>query len=463
MNLVHVKVAPEARDAVEETLASKEVQYVALAGDASERYSVLAFVVPTDAVENVLGDLRDAGLDERSFTVISEASFSVGTGIDTLLEKYEQTPNRLGWRAIRSKVRDMRHNMLTYLTLMFFSTVIAAAGLLAGSPAVIVGAMVIAPLLSPALASSLGAATRDRKLFFDGVKAQAFGLSVAVLGAIAFAMAVRSLYFVPRTLGVLNLDLVSLRLAPSVLSVAVGLAAGSAAAYGLATKQTTSITGVMIAAALVPSAGATGIAVAWNRPSLAVGSLVLLLVNLISINLAGTATLWFLGYRRGETGPEWGFGNLSGRRLATAVVTVALIALLVLSVGYVTAQQLQYERGVNQAVSSVLQESAYDELAVVGLQSGFTSPVVRTGTVTVTLSRTSDRSYPDLPNRLDRRISEEVGRDLTVQVHYVEYRVSSTERRLDRPTVAATVAATVARDAPAGRASTPRMGRPDAR
>ena len=436
VNLVHVKVPPERRNAVEETLSSKEVEFVALAGDDSDRYSVIAFVVPTDAVEHVLADIRDAGLDENAFTVVSETAYAVGTGIEPLLEKYEQTPNRLGWRAIRSKVRDMRYNTWTYLTQMFLSAIIATAGLLAGSPAIIVGAMVIAPLVSPALASSLGVATRDRRLFFDGVKAQALGLAVAVVGAIGFAFLVKTFYFVPQTLGILNLEYVSLRLAPGILAIAVGLAAGSAAAYGLATKQTVSITGVMIAAALVPAAGATGIAVAWSRPSLAFGSTTLLLVNLICINLAGAATLWYLGYRRGSTGPEWGFTNLDGRQLASAVATVVVVIAIVAGIGVLTYQQVHYQREVNQAVSSVLERPAYDELAVVGLQTQFVSSFTGGGEITVTISRTSNQPYADLPARLERRISEQVGRDVTVKVRFVDYRVSNANARLERPRAA---------------------------
>ena len=418
---------------VKETLADKEVDYVSLDGDDDEEYSVIAFVLPTDAVEHVLNDLQEAGLEEETFTIVSEATYSIGAGIDNLLEKYEQTPNRLGWRAIRSKVRDMRHNTRTYLLLMLLSTVIATAGLLAGSPAIIVGSMVIAPIVSPALASSLGMATRDRKFFLDGVRAQAMGLVVAIAGAIAFAAVVKTFYFVPQTLGVTNLDFVSLRLAPSILAVAVGLAAGSAAAYGLATKQTVSITGVMIAAALVPSAGATGIAVAWARPALALGSAVLLLVNIICINLAGAATLWYLGYRRGGTGPEWGFTDLDGRQLVTTTLTVLLVVALVVGIGVVTFQQLQYQRQVNKAVSDVLDDSKYSQLEVIGLQTDFTAlpPVSDSGTVTITLSRTANREYPRIVDRLERRISATVSQDVTVKVRFVDYRISSANRQTD--------------------------------
>ena len=429
MNLVHVKVSPGERGAVTETLSEKEVNYVSLGGDDDEAYSVVAFALPTDAVEHVLADLQEAGLDDEAFTIVSEATYSIGTGIDNLLEEYEQTPNRLGWRAIRSKVRDMRHNTRTYLLLMFLSTVIATAGLLAGSPAIIVGSMVIAPIVSPALASSLGMATRDRKLFLDGVRAQAVGLAVAIVGAIAFATAVKTLYFVPQTLGVMNLDYVSLRLGPSVLAVTVGLAAGSAAAYGLATKQTVSITGVMIAAALVPSAGATGIAVAWARPLIAVGSAILLLVNLICINLAGAATLWFIGYRRGATGPEWEFTEPSGWQLVTTIVTVLLTIAVVVSVGYVTFEQLQYQQKVNQATSDVLERPEYRDLAVVSQQVPFVSPLGDTGDITVVLSRTSGQEYPRVADRLDRRISETVDRNVTVKVRFVDYRTSSANRQ----------------------------------
>ncbi len=53
----------------------------------------------------------------------------------------------------------------------------------------------------------------------------------------------------------------------------------------------------MIAAALIPPAAAAGIAIAWGQPSAAIGSTVLVLVNVLSVNLAGLLTLWYTGYR----------------------------------------------------------------------------------------------------------------------------------------------------------------------
>lgn len=76
--------------------------------------------------------------------------------------------------------------------------------------------------------------------------------------------------------------------------MAVDLCAGAAGALRLATALPVSLVGVMIAAALIPAAAAVGIA--RSIPSVAVDAIVLLVVNVTTINLTGAPVLWWLGY-----------------------------------------------------------------------------------------------------------------------------------------------------------------------
>lgn len=90
--------------------------------------------------------------------------------------------------------------------------------------------------------------------------------------------------FPPETLAITSLDLISVRLSPGVLSAAIGLAAGAAAAFGLTTSGPTSLIGVMIAAAPIPAVATSGIAIVCSEPRVAVGSFLLLVVGLVGRN-----------------------------------------------------------------------------------------------------------------------------------------------------------------------------------
>lgn len=191
----------------------------------------------------------------------------------------------------------MTPNRLTYYSLTLISALVAVAGLLLESPAIVVGAMVIAPQVSAALTASIGTVLDDRRMIVEGFSSLVGGLVVAVVGAAAFGWLVQTAGFIPATLDVDTISQISHRISPGVLSIVVGAAAGAAAAFGLATAFPLSIVGVMIAAALIPAPAAVGIGIAWGMPSVALGALLLLIMNTVLIVLVALGVLWYLGYR----------------------------------------------------------------------------------------------------------------------------------------------------------------------
>jgi uncharacterized membrane protein len=260
----------------------------------------------------------------------------------------------------------------------------------------------------------------------DSIWLQGLGIVVAVVSSLAFGYLLKTFSLVPAGLEITALGQISSRVAPGLLTVAVGLAAGAASAFGLSTKGPTSLIGVMIAAALIPAAATTGIAVVWGYPLIAVGSLVLLLISIIGINVAAFVTLWYLGYR--PNGFDRKLWNPRDSTSTTAFVAGVLALLLV--VGGATAatyQQVTYERTVNQEVSSVLDDPAYANLTFVqtSIEYGYTGGLFEPETITVTISRTSDEEYPELPDRLQRRITSQTDQNSTVRVHFVDYETAN--------------------------------------
>lgn len=424
MRLVQISVPAEQQESYLEVLRELQLGYTITAGAGEQQGRVVInFVVPADAVEHVFTNLEAAGFDKETYTVSIDAEFANFEHVDEVQNRWGKTPNRLAPAALRSKAKDLRRNTRSYVWMMILSAIVATAGLLLGSPAVVVGSMVIAPIVSPALTASVGAVRNDRDMFIQSINMQALGLGIAIVTATVFSLVIRQIDVVPGTLAIEQMELVALRLSPSILSLAVGLAAGAAGAYGLATKGSATIVGVMIAAALIPTAAAVGIGLAWGNFVLTLGALLLLILSVIAVNIGGTGMLFYLAYRPDEA--DQGFFSFDTRAQALSVaVTLFLVVVVVAVSGFAFVQQSSFERSVNDAVTDVLDEE-YDDLRVMSIEQSVPFVCNETG-ITVTLARTSNETHRGLPDELAEQISSRTDEKVTVQVRYVDFERSAT-------------------------------------
>jgi uncharacterized hydrophobic protein (TIGR00271 family) len=184
------------------------------------------------------------------------------------------------------------HYVKRFATLIVLSTTIAAFGLLANSAAVVIGAMLVAPLMTPilALAASLVYAQMRR---FVGA------LLMVVAGTIA-AIAVGWLVAFIASGGVtpdsLDSEILA-RTTPSLLDLGIAVAAGLAGGYVLTHKgSTSSLPGVAIAVALVPPLATVGVTLRLGSGDLAAGALLLYTTNLIAIVLSASIVMLASGF-----------------------------------------------------------------------------------------------------------------------------------------------------------------------
>ena len=175
------------------------------------------------------------------------------------------------------------HLNRTYLLLIFLSTVVVAIGLLKDNVAVVIGAMVIAPLLGPNLAMALGTALGDTDLMWKAFKTGLAGMSLAlvlsILIGIFWPLNVESRELLARTY--VGLD-----------SAVLAMASGAAAVISLTSGIPSILVGVMVAVALLPPAATMGLMLGAGQTDLAYGAAFLLAVNIVAINLS--AKLGFL-------------------------------------------------------------------------------------------------------------------------------------------------------------------------
>ncbi len=380
---------------------------------------VVSFPLPTNALEPVLADLREVGIDDNAYTVVVDASTVISRQFDDLEERYaeEKDEDRIAREELTAKAEALAPTLPTYAVMTVISAVIATAGLLLDSPAVVVGSMVIAPLIGPAMTANVGTVVDDRELFVRGVKLQVIGLLLAVASATVFAVLVRTANVIPPLADVTSVEQVRERIAPDFLSLVVALGAGAAGVISLTSGVSTALVGVMIAVALIPPAATVGIGIAWGEPLVSLGSGVLLLVNVLSINLAVLAGLWYQGYR-----PEHWFREGNARAATLKRVGVLVVAILVLStfLGGVTLDSFQRATTaaeIERAVEGEIDGQA--RLLDVTIEQTNTVIFQEPRRVVVTVGIPPGSEPPDLVGRLDRVADEAAGRDVQTSVHYV--------------------------------------------
>ncbi len=213
-----------------------------------------------------------------------------------------------------------------YLILVLLSTAVAAIGLVEDNVAVVIGAMVIAPLLGPNLAFALGTALGDGALIRKAARTNVTGLLIVI--AVSAAMGTLELFDRPgaelRARTLVGLD-----------SAALALASGAAAVLSLTTGLSSVLVGVMVAVALLPPAVTFGLMLGDARYGLAAGAGLLLAVNLVCINLAGNLVFLFKGIS-----PRTGHERRRARRATTIYVVMWLLTLVVLLLSMYAHQRL---------------------------------------------------------------------------------------------------------------------------
>lgn len=175
-----------------------------------------------------------------------------------------------------------------FVMLAALSTVVASVGLLTDSVAVVIGAMVIAPLLGPNLALSLGVAIGDLRFIYRSLRTNAVGLAITVAVG-AFCAFVFN--------GSLDSDQLMSRTQVDLGNIALALASGTAAALTLTSGVSAALVGVMVAVALLPPAAAIGIFLGTGDLTFAVKAGILLAVNVSCVNLATQAVFILRGIK----------------------------------------------------------------------------------------------------------------------------------------------------------------------
>jgi uncharacterized hydrophobic protein (TIGR00341 family) len=266
--------------------------------DGLEKFSC---VVPGRSIESLIAELdgKFNGIDGFSVLVLQVEAI-----LPEIPELEEITPSLAGDRKPPSKLEifftrdristnelyddieaslELRPN---YLLTVILSALIAALGMRSGQTAVVIGAMIIAPLLGPTMAMAMAATVGDKALGRKAIITLVTGILAALIFTYLLGMFIEVNPLVPE---LRNRSIVH----PA--DIALALACGAAGVLAFSQGASLSLVGVMIAVALVPPIAAAGLFFGSGEEMLGFKALFLLATNLVCINVAGIVTFLVQG------------------------------------------------------------------------------------------------------------------------------------------------------------------------
>ncbi|UCG70726.1 MAG: TIGR00341 family protein [Thermoplasmata archaeon] len=390
--------------------------------------------VPDDMVNDFITKLKDAGIDKVGTVSILP--------IHAALSKTE--PEKIPTIAPKEEIIDSAkracHLTRGYVFMIVVSAFVATLGLMMNSPAIVIGAMVIAPLLGPSIAASVGTVMGDTALFRKGIMSTTLGLLIVIIAAAATAFFVNSLQLLPPLLDISFENLpseIAERTTLNILIVGLALASGAAGAYSFAEKKGEILVGVMIAVALVPPASIVGIGFALLDADFIINSGLILAVNVFCINIAATLVFWKLGIKPGGF-LEMKFSKKDIRRRLAVTLTILLILGTILGwTTYITYRNNQLKKNIREEAVSVLDNGNYLYINDVEVEEinlhinafGFDTRdevtvdiIVYTNNITECLNQSL---ASDIRSALDSRFKNEIDKEFVVVIIFQAMDVSS--------------------------------------
>mgnify|MGYP002622452436 CR=1 FL=1 len=292
-----------------------------------------------------------------------------------------------------TRIRRSARPDLDFYMLISLSTIIAALGLILSSPAVVIGAMLVAPLMSPMVGTGLAVVLGDTRFIRLSLGAVGRGVLLAVaFGALAGLLSIDD----PATPELLA------RTEPTLIDLAIALFSGLAGGYALARSDAAgALPGVAIAAALVPPLATVGISLTAGRFGHALGAMLLFTANFVSISSATALMFLILGFR--PTTAQKSRRAVQARSGRVALISLGVVVALILSFTYQLAQEQARVARINEVVQEKL-----DEVAGASLHE---PPVLMFQGELLLLDVTA-RSTSPLPHRVVEELQTAIGATL---------------------------------------------------
>jgi uncharacterized hydrophobic protein (TIGR00271 family) len=291
--------------------------------------------------------------------------------------------------------------LINFVALLTLATLIATFGVIGDSTATIIGAMIVAPLMTPIMATAAGLVIGHPQRSLQSLTLVGAGVALVI----ALATGVTAL--LPHAeISLVTNSAISSRITPGLLDLLVALASGAAGAYILMRPELAdALGGVAIAISLVPPLCVVGVCLASGYWLAALGAFLLFVTNFLSILVAGSLLFGLTGVgaqTRKEMSPR-------ARRGAFALIAVA-VALICIPLGALTYRSITQAQEVATAASATqawIGARAYDVDAVA---------IEDDQTIRITVSGQGELAPA---SQLVARITTQLGHEVEVQVFVV--------------------------------------------
>jgi uncharacterized hydrophobic protein (TIGR00271 family) len=299
---------------------------------------------------------------------------------------------------------------IDFYMMVVLSSIIAVLGLITNSAAVIIGAMLVAPLMSPILVMAHSIVLGDIPVLAKATESTIKGILAAIVVAAVVSMVLPS---TPITAEIIA------RTRPNILDLMVALASGAAAAYAISRKHlAAALPGVAIAAALVPPLTVVGYGLGYSLYSVAGGAMLLFLTNLSAIIFSSAIIFLLLGFRPTRADR----GMYMQRYILVAVIMLLILAIPLGVASYNLRNELDRQQNVETVFTRILASESADveDLAIQPRGDGY----LVTGTVYAYQQLTSGE-IADLQDEL----SASIGAPITIRVRIIPARLEQINLR----------------------------------
>ena len=285
-----------------------------------------------------------------------------------------------------------------YILMVCMSAGIAILGMLLSSPAVVIGAMLIAPLMDPIMGVGFALAVGDFSWLWRAAKSLLIGVVLAILFC--------ALLVVFSPIQIVTEEIAS-RTQPNLFDLMVAIFSAIAGAYAVIRGREGTIVGVAIATALMPPLAAVGYGLATLNMTVFSGALLLFVTNLTAIALTATAMARGYGFSTRLTEKQ---GQLQAFLIFAAFVGLAVpLGLSLYQIGW----EAQAERTIRDSLVDVFEGKAQS-----------VEPTVRFAddTISVTAEVYTDTLYrtQQVETRAKDALEKALGRPVSVQIMQVE-------------------------------------------
>ena len=333
--------------------------------------------------EKVKNQLKKSKFYQENRPLLLRLYSRIRRGLQSIFALFEGTDAEGTIREIRNNVQLRGANVW----ILICAAGLASIGLDVNSAAVIIGAILISPLMSPILGIGLSVGINDRELLVDSLKNFGIAVTVSILSS--------TLYFLITPLGQPGPELTA-RTSPTLLDVGVALFGGIAGIVaGSRREKTNAIPGVAIATALMPPLCTAGFGIATGRWAYFFGAFYLFFINAIFISLSTYLMVRYLHFPYHDFLDER--TRTLTRRWIGAFVTVVAIPSAIIFYGVIT--DLRERNSIQSFLEDNLTAEAYEPINWERFDEGDTATLLKVYMVGTPIDSSkidsSSRTLPD--------------------------------------------------------------------